>query len=79
MPPLALPQIEDSLRNGKLGFLFSGARGQKEYDLSELALVIQGIMLMSLENPEIREFDINPLIVYNNGKEAQAVDVKIVV
>lgn len=79
VPPLAMPQIEDSLKNGKLGFLFSGARGQKEYDLSELALVIQGIMLMSLENSEIREFDINPLIVYNNGKESQAVDVKIVI
>lgn len=79
VPPLALSQIENSLRNGKLGFLFAGARGQKEYNLEELAKVLQGIMLMSLEIPAIREFDINPILVYNNGKKALAVDVKIVI
>ncbi len=79
VPPLSMSQIEDSLKNGKLGFLFAGARGQKAYDLPELARTLQGIMLMSLEIPEIREFDINPLIVYNNGKQAVAVDVKIVI
>jgi hypothetical protein len=79
VPPLSISQIESSLRNGKLGFLFSGARGQKEYDAEELACVLQGIMFMSLEIPEIREFDINPLIVYNDSKKAVAVDVKIII
>jgi len=79
VPPLSIVQIEDSLKNGKLGFLFSGARGQKAYDVEELARVLQGIMLMSVEIPEIREFDINPLIVYNNGKKALAIDVKIII
>ena len=31
------------------------------------------------EAPEIKELDINPLLVYNNGKEAVAVDVKIII
>lgn len=79
VPPLSIAQIEDSLKNGKLGFLFAGARGQKEYDAAELARVLQGIMFMSLEILEIREFDINPLIVYNDGKKAIAVDVKIII
>ncbi len=79
VPPLSLSQIENSLRNGKLGFLFAGARGQKEYDLEELAKVLQGIIQMSIEVPEIREFDINPMIVYNDGKKGLAVDVKIII
>ena len=79
VPPLSLPQIESSLGNGKLGFLFAGARGQREYDVEELARVLQGIMLMSLEIPEIREFDINPILVYNDSRKALAVDVKIVI
>ncbi|MFA7319810.1 MAG: acetate--CoA ligase family protein [Parcubacteria group bacterium] len=79
VPPLSIAQIEDSLKNGKLGFLFAGARGQKEYDVAELARVLQGIILMSVEIPEIREFDINPLIVYNDGKKASAIDVKIII
>ena len=79
VPPVSITQIEDSLKNGKLGFLFSGARGQKEYDAEELARVLQGIITMSLEIPEIREFDINPLIVYNDGRKVSAVDVKIII
>ena len=34
---------------------------------------------MAYENPEIIETDINPLLIYNNGEKAQAVDVKIIV
>jgi acetyltransferase len=79
VPPLPLSQIEESLRNGKLSFLFSGARGQKEYNAQELAETLQGIAMLSVEIPEILEFDINPLIVYNNGKLGIAVDVKIVI
>jgi len=79
VPPLTLVQIESSLKNGKLGFLFSGARGQKRYDAQELARVLQGIMFLAAEVPEIQGFDINPLIVYNDGKKGLAVDVKIII
>ena len=77
--PIAFAEIEDSLKNGKLGFLFSGTRGQKNYDVEELARILQGIIFLALETPEILEFDINPVIIYNDKKKALAVDVKIVI
>jgi acetyltransferase len=79
VPPLALSQIERSLEEGKIKFLFQGVRGQKKYDLQELSRILIGVSSMSLEIPEISEFDINPLIVYNNGNEALALDVKIII
>lgn len=79
VPPLTLSQIENSLMSGKLKFLFEVTRGQKEHNLEEIAKIILGIGSMALEIPEIREFDINPLTMYNNGKKALALDVKVMI
>ncbi len=79
VPPLSIVQIEESLKKGKLGFLFSGARGQKSYNIEELAKILEGIILLAAEVPEVREFDINPIIMYNDGNNTLAVDVKIMI
>lgn len=79
VPPLNVREIEESLDRGKLGFLFRGARGQKSFDIEEISKVLMGVSLMAVENPEIREFDINPMIIYNNGKSSLAVDVKVII
>jgi hypothetical protein len=59
--------------------LFKGARGQRPYDLDEFAQILAGIMDFALENKEIKEFDINPIFLYNDGRKASAVDVKIII
>ncbi len=79
VPPLSLSQIEDSLQKGKLSFLFQKTRGQEKYDLEEMAQLLYGISFLALEMPEIKEFDINPLIIYNNKQKAVAVDIKIII
>ncbi|HRY82895.1 MAG TPA: acetate--CoA ligase family protein [Candidatus Moranbacteria bacterium] len=79
VPPLNLGETEKSLTEGKIKFLFQGVRGQRKYNLEETARILMGIGALSLEIPEICEFDINPLFVYNNGQEATAVDVKIII
>jgi hypothetical protein len=40
---------------------------------------LSGIGKLSEEISEIKEFDINPLLVYNDGKKAVVVDVKILI
>ena len=35
-------------------------------------------MDFAVENKNISEFDINPLFIYNDGREALAVDIKII-
>lgn len=78
IPPMDSKMIAQSLEAGALGFLFKETRGQKPYDTSEFAKIITGLIEFSAEVPQIREFDINPLFIYNDGRKASAVDVKII-
>lgn len=71
--------IKKNILKSKIRFLFQETRGQKAYDIEELAGIISGIGQFALENKEIKEFDINPLLVYNNGEKAAAVDIKIII
>jgi acetyltransferase len=79
IPPFSQEAAEKSLREGKLSFLFRETRGQKVYDLPELAQIICALGEFSQEVDSVTEFDINPLLVYNNGNEAVAVDVKVII
>lgn len=77
--PMNQKEIEKEIVKSKIAFLFEGARGQKPYDLKEFSSILANLMLLAHENEAIGELDINPLLVYNDGKEAVAVDVKILI
>jgi acetyltransferase len=78
IPPMNTDDLKKSITDGKIGFLFSGARGQAAYNIDEFTKIISGLMDFASENSEVKEFDINPIFIYNNGKKACAVDVKII-
>lgn len=78
IPPAGLGKIKEDILKGKLRFLFEGARGQSPYDIEEFAKILEGISEFALENGKVREFDINPLFIYNDGRKALAADVKII-
>lgn len=78
IPPINLDEIKKAVLEGKIGFLFSGARGQAAYNLDEFAKIVAGLMDFALENSEVKEFDINPMFIYNDSRKACAVDVKII-
>ncbi len=78
LPPLARSEIVQMLTEGPLGFFLNGVRGQKSYDLEEVASVIWNMLALARENPEVTALDINPLLIYNDGRKASAVDVKII-
>lgn len=79
VPPQSQGKIEKALKESKIKFLFKATRGQKPHNLGETAGILWGASCLSREIPEIKELDINPLLVYNDGKEAVAVDVKIII
>ena len=79
IPPMPADEIKSSVMKGKLGFLFQGARGQAAYDADEFAAVVAGLMDFALENGQVKEFDINPMFIYNDGRRACGVDVKIMI
>ena len=56
--------------------LLEGYRGQPAVDIEYIEELLLRVSRMIEENPEIKEMDINPLIVYANG--AIAVDARII-
>ncbi|HBR71820.1 MAG TPA: hypothetical protein DEA27_03400, partial [Candidatus Moranbacteria bacterium] len=77
--PMNEKEIEKKLLEGKLAFLFQETRGQKPYDLKGLTRIIKGVMEFGAEAQDLKEFDINPLLIYNSGEKSIAIDVKIII
>jgi len=57
--------------------ILNGARGQKKYDVKSLAKAFVNLARLANEHPEIKELDINPLFVFENG--CLASDVRIII
>ncbi|EKE25088.1 MAG: hypothetical protein ACD_5C00299G0001, partial [uncultured bacterium] len=79
LAPISREQIKKQVLVSKIGFLFEGLRGQKPYDLEEFANILEGLIMFALENKELAGLDINPLFIYNDGRSASAVDIKIMI
>lgn len=77
MPPLDSKETEKMLSRLAIFPILKGFRGKLGYDLNEISKIISSVGQISLENPEIKEIDINPLVVYNNNKESRILDAKI--
>ncbi len=67
-------QMNKMIESTKAYKLLSGARGAEPSDIDAIKDCIRRIALISLENPEIRELEINPVIVGKKGKGCWAVD-----
>ena len=59
--------------------MLRGARGGPALDIGAVAEAASRLGRLIAEHPEITEIDVNPLIVYPDGKGAVAVDALIVV
>jgi 4-hydroxybutyrate---CoA ligase (ADP-forming) len=57
--------------------LLKGVRGERPSDLKAIANNLQRLSQLVTDFPEIEEFDINPLMVLEEGKGAITVDVRI--
>jgi acetyltransferase len=78
IPPMDEKAIIEAISQSKIAFLFEGVRGQKKCDVVGFARVIKGLMEFVAEAEGVNEFDINPLFVYNDGRPAIAVDIKVI-
>ncbi|HEY8139667.1 MAG TPA: acetate--CoA ligase family protein [Nitrososphaera sp.] len=58
--------------------LLKGVRGEKPSDLKAIADSLQRLSQLVVDFPEIKEFDINPLLVLEQGKGARVVDARII-
>ncbi len=68
--------IEEMISSTKIGKILYGVRGDKPTDLQLIKQIIKASAQMMLDNPNIFEFDFNPLIITNHN-EISIVDARI--
>lgn len=76
--PVNEAEAKDLITGIKTYALLAGARGNKPADIDSLIDVILRISRLVCDFPEIIEFEINPMLVFEKGKGAFAVDVRII-
>lgn len=79
VPFMSTQEILDFLGKSRISYLFKGARGKNPYNAEEIAQILSNLMIFAQEIEEIKGLDVNPLLIYNYGKAAVAVDVKIII
>ena len=72
--PLTDEDIEEMIDRTLAGKLLKGYRGSAKADIQAVKDVIARLSQLSLENPEVAEIEINPLIVYPEGQGAISLD-----
>lgn len=74
---LARDEIEQELGHLRCSALLEGFRGAQARDVDAVISAVEQIGSLMRTCPEIEEVDINPLVVYENGKGAMALDAVI--
>jgi 4-hydroxybutyrate---CoA ligase (ADP-forming) len=57
--------------------VLQGVRGEKPSDIKKLAECLQRISQLATDFPQIKELDLNPTVVFEEGMGCKAVDVRI--
>ena len=72
--PLSEQQLDKMITSTKAYKLLAGARGLPVADIDAVKDMIRRIVMVAVENPEIHELEINPVIVGKKGQGCWAVD-----
>ena len=73
--PPAARDIDEMIREIKGFPLLAGARGRKPRDLEAVGNILHTLSRIAVDNPEISEIDLNPILVHEQG--ASIVDSRI--
>ena len=76
--PLSQQDIRSMVAETMAGKLLNGYRGAPVGDFDALYKVIAQLSQLALEHPEIKEIEINPLIVYPQGQGVMAIDSRMI-
>ena len=75
--PLAAEDIEEMIHEIAGYKLLAGVRGEAPKDVEAVKEILAKVSQIALENPEIKEIDLNPVIVHEKG--ASIVDSRIII
>ncbi|MEM2759260.1 MAG: acetate--CoA ligase family protein [Nitrososphaerales archaeon] len=77
LAPINEFEAKDMVESVKTSKLLKGVRGEKPSDVDALVDCLLRLSQLVMDFPEITEFDMNPLLVLEDGKGCRAVDVRI--
>ncbi len=77
LAPITESEAKVMIESIKTIGLLKGARGEKPSDLSSIVDCLLRLSQLVIDFPEIEEFDINPLLVLEEGKGSRVADVRI--
>ena len=73
--PVSAREAEEMIASLRAYPLLTGVRGQAGVDLEALVEILQRVSQMLVDNPEIRELDLNPVFALQRG--AQVADARV--
>ncbi|AEM39268.1 ATP-grasp domain protein [Pyrolobus fumarii 1A] len=76
--PLARVDALSMMREVRAWRLLEGYRGLPPRDIEAIADVIMRVSSLMMDIPEIKELDINPLMVYEAGRGAKIADARVI-
>ena len=77
LAPVTDREVNDMISSIKTKKLLEGVRGEKPSDLKKLSECIQRLSQLVTDFKEIKELDMNPVLVMENGKGCKILDVRI--
>lgn len=76
--PLSFKKAEDMVDSLKMSKILEGVRSKTIFDKKSLIDCLLRLMQLMYDFPEIKEVDINPLLVLKKGRGVKAVDARII-
>ncbi len=76
--PVEIKEAERMIQSIKAYPLLNGYRGKKNGDIKQIQECILNCCVLLMENPEIKELDLNPVIVFEKGQGIMVVDARII-
>ncbi len=77
--PVSKKAALDMITQIKSSALLQGARGRAVMDIESIAKAIMRLSQLAIDCPQIKELDINPMIVLEEGKGCFVADTKIII
>lgn len=77
LAPITDSEADEMISSIKTNKLLQGVRGEKPSDTKKLSECLQRISQFVSDFKEIKELDMNPVLVFENGKGCKVVDVRI--
>jgi acetyltransferase len=77
VPPITDLEAREMIRQIRGSRLLEGVRGEPAVDLEKLTEILERFSQLVEDLPQLAEMDINPLMVFPDGEDFRAVDIRV--